>query len=245
MLINAVSSIFSLLWLIFVIWMIIDCIRTQAPIFWVFIILFFPPGAVAYFIIYKLPDFELARRWDALWAGHRRISEIKGRLHHMDLPYDWVRLGNEYRTRRNWDEAAHCYEQALERDPNMEEGRYGLGLARLEQQRYDEALELLLPLAGDNPRYEFGAGTLAIARACRAKGDLERARYYYEQVLAQYTYSEARYEYAEVLYDSGEREQARDLMEQIIADARSTTGFSRARERRWARRAALFLKMRR
>ncbi|MCE5228492.1 tetratricopeptide repeat protein [bacterium] len=241
---TAHMTIFGALVLAFCVWMIIDCIRNDNPVWWIYIILlmnFTGLGALIYFLVNKLPQYEIGRRWDRLFMGGRRISELKAQIRHMDRPYHWAKLGDEYRAQRRWKEAADAYREALKRDPQTEEAQYGLGLTLLAMNDYDGALKYLQPLVDGDARYDYGAGAAAIARAWRGLGRNDNALAAFEKVLANFSYSDARYEYAELLHLTGRKQQAREQFETIIDDAAAAHGFNRARERRWGRKAKLFL----
>jgi len=228
--IHGIYSIGGLLWMAFVLWMIVDCLRAQDNFYWIFLILFFQPfGAILYFLTHKLTDFELTSRLAGLWSSGRRVRELKAQIHSLDRPYHWTKLGDEYLLRREWREAARCYEEALLRDPQIEEAHYGKGRACLALGQYDQAIQELMPIVGKNPRYGFGEGLLTIARAWRGLKCAKEAMSAYE-------------EYALLLEENGRHEEAMTLMKQIYEDGRNSTGFARAQERRWGRAAGRFLR---
>jgi hypothetical protein len=231
------------LWFAFVIWMVVDSVRTSGFSYWIWIILVFQPiGAIVYFILNVLPTLGTARMWDRMVSSQKRIRQLKGQIHDMDRPYHWAKLGDEYREARKWDDAAKCYEEALAREKENEEARYGLGRVRLQQKRWEAAVDMLAPLIAAQATYDFGAGPLALARAWRGMNRPDEALGAYEKVLSRYTYAEARYEYATLLFERGDREKAAGLLKQLAADGRNATGFNGASDRRWGRKAAFFLK---
>jgi len=242
---HSLSSLGGALWFAFVIWMLIDCFRVQESFYWYYIIFFFQPfGAILYFITHKLSDFELTSRIGALWSGRRRIAELKAQIHALDRPYHWAKLGDEYIVRRNWTEAGRCYDEALGREPDMEEAHYGRGRACLALGKFDEALKELIPIVTANPKYAYGEGLMEIARAWRGLGQPEAALAAYDELLKSYTYSAARFEYAQLLHEMNRTEEALTMMRQIVDDGRHATGFSKAQERRWGRKAGRFLRLR-
>lgn len=245
MLLSGVSKVYGVIALIFSIWMIVDCVRNDNPVWWIYIILFTNVsglGAFIYFLVNKLPQYEIGRKWDRLFMGRRRISELKSQIRHMDRPYHWAKLGDEYRLQRRWKEAADAYRAALERDPSTEEAQYGLGLCQLQLGDFDGALNELQPLVDADPRYDYGAAAAAIARAWRGLGRTDQALAAFEKVLSQFSYSDIRFEYAELLYSTGQKAKAKEQLEIIIEDAAAAHGFHRGKERRWGRRAKLFMK---
>ncbi len=242
----ALPTTFSgILLMLFSIWMIVDCIRTDNSPFWIALIFFSVGfGSLLYFASYVLPRWELGRRWHARFAGRRHIDELRVKIRDIDGAWHWEQLGHEYRKQQRWAEAADAYRHALERDRTADGAQYGLGLASLALGDGHAALDLLLPLVATNPRYDWGGAGLAVARAWRAVGGrTEEALEAYRALLEHFGYSEVRYEYAELLHEAGRREEARRMMQRIVEDAAWARGFNRARERRWGRRAKLFLKL--
>jgi hypothetical protein len=233
----------SALWFAFIIWMLVDSYRTMGFSYWSFIILFFQPfGAIAYCIIYVLPALPVARTLNRMFMGNREVRELRAQIHNMDRPYHWAKLGDVYRNRRNWAEAAQAYDEALKREPNNEEARFGLGVARLRQQQWQAALDLLEPLVAAKPDYARGEAMLAIAQAWRGLGRAAEALAAYAFLLNSHSYVHAQYEYAALLLENGERDQAKAILQRLVEDGRHAVGFNRVHERRWGRRAAKLLK---
>ena len=56
---------------------------------------------------------------------------------------DWFNHGFLLEQAGRTDEAAHCFEQAIARDGQLDRAWYGLGLCRIRQGRLDEAIEAL------------------------------------------------------------------------------------------------------
>lgn len=237
-------SIGGLAWLAFVIWMLIDAARAQENFFWFWLILVFQPiGPIAYFLTHKLSDFTYGRRFGGgLWSSWSRLRKLKADVYHLDQAYHWAKLGEEYLAWHNWSEAARCFEEALKRNPQTEEAIYGLGKARLAQGRWQDALDQILPLVEPNARYDHGAGLLRVARAFRGLGRNAEALEYYRFLLQHYTYSEARYEYASLLYATGATQEGLAMMQTVRDDGRNASGFNKAQERRWGRKAGRFLR---
>ena len=71
----------------------------------------------------------------------------------------------------------------------------------------------------------------------------EKAIDVYESLLRQYSYSHVRYEYAILLHEMNRAEEAAAQMRRLIDDGSNAPRFSRSRERRWVRRARIFLKL--
>jgi hypothetical protein len=176
-------------------------------------------------------------------TGRRRMATLRSQVYNIDGAYQWTQLGDEYRDRGSIDKAAAAYEEALKREPRNEEAAYGLGMARLAQKKWSEALDLLDPLAGKDPSCGFGDGTLAVARAWRGMGRIDEAIAAYEVLFTRYSFSDAMYEYAELLWERGDQNKAAGIMRRVAADGRNASGFTQARDRRWGRKAALFLRL--
>jgi hypothetical protein len=234
-------SVAAMLYAILALWLIIDCARTR-NFMWIWLILVFPPiGGLAYLFIYKFPEWQLFDRLNRLFFGTRRVKELRHKIHHMNLPYHWVQLGHEYRLQKKWREAAEAYGNALQLEPQDNEAKYGLGVAKLELDEPQASLEILYPLVQANPRLEHGHALITIAQAYLKMGMRAEARQTYEYILQFYSYPEVQFEYAKLLHEMGDCAQAEILLKRLVEDGKNATGFKKREERKIGRKARLFM----
>lgn len=89
--------------------------------------------------------------------------------------------GDKFYARGRYDEAQHCYERAVEQDPNNAAAHYGLGLVWMKRAKFDRAAECFAHAVEVNRRFINGYVALGMAHYCR--GDFARARVHWETAL--------------------------------------------------------------
>ena len=223
---------------IFQIWMLIDAVR-QREWMWVVVILVFPGfGSLCYFFsIYRgsggaMRGFELPGA-----HSRKRIKELQAQIHHLDKPHHHSQLADIYFQQGKLKDAEASYRAALERDPQDEDTRAHLGQCLLRQNRAQEALPLLENVCKANPKHDYGHTLMALAETLRAVGQKERATAVFEQVTENHSYARARVQLAELYLEAGRADDARQQIDEVLADARHAPAFQRRRERGWVRRA--------
>jgi hypothetical protein len=224
---------------IFQIWMLIDAVR-QREWMWVLIILVFPYIGPLWYFFHIYRGSGSAMRGFELPGAHsrKRIKELQAQIHHLDKPHHHSELADIYFQQGKLKEAEASYRAAMERDPQDEDTRAHLGQCLLRQNRAQEALPLLEGVCNANPKHDYGHTLMALAETLRALGQTDRATAVFEQVTENHSYARARVQLAELYLAGGRMEQARQQIDEVLADARHAPAFQRRRERRWVRRAS-------
>lgn len=242
----SVHSWVELVWLIpvggFELWMLIHAILNRAWVWAVFI--FFIPlfGAVLYFLTEFRASGSLTRGFELPGAQTRhRIKEIEAQIHHLDKAHHYSQLGDIYFQRGKLDKAEHYYRAALERDPADIDTRAHLGQCLLRLKRPVEARALLEGVCAENPNHDYGYSMMAYAEALSALGDTDAALQVWQQVTATHSYPRAKVQLAELYIATGQREQAKAELEEVLSDDRFAPSFQRKRDRPWVRRAKRLL----
>jgi hypothetical protein len=223
---------------IFQIWMLIDAVR-QREWMWVLVILVFPYIGPLWYFFHIYRGSVSAMRGFELPGAHsrKRIKELQAQIHHLDKPHHHSELADIYFQQGKLKEAEASYRAAMERDPQDEDTRAHLGQCLLRQNRPQEALPLLEGVCNANPKHDYGHTLMALAETLRAIGQTDRAMAVFEQVTENHSYARARVQLAELYLAAGRMEQARQQIDEVLADARHAPAFQRRRERRWVRRA--------
>src|SRR5688572_9074767 len=91
------TSPFTLAFVVFQVWMIVDAIRRQEWL-WLFFILVFPGlGTFWYFFSVYRGAGSTTRGFELPGAhSRRRIKELKAQIHHLDKPHHHLQLGDIY-----------------------------------------------------------------------------------------------------------------------------------------------------
>lgn len=240
------ASPFLLAGTAFQLWMGIDALRRREYLWACFILIFSVFSAVLYFfMVYRvagpvggggLQGFELPG------AGHRRrVRELQGRIHHLDHARDHLDLADVYFAQGKLGPAEASYRESLKRDPSDIDAIAHLGQCLLRQKRAAEARPLLEQALAENPQHDYGHTMMALAEVQTELGDAVAARASWEKVLSRNNYARARVQLAELLAAAGERERARQELEEVLADDLHVPTFQRNRDKVWMRRAKQLL----
>ena len=230
------SSAFSVLFAVFVLWMLIDALRRKEWLWALFIATGF--GAVWYFLYIYRGSPEAMRGFELPGAhDRRRIKELQAQIHHLDKAHHHYQLGDIYFHRGKLEQAEACYRAAMERDAEDIDIRAHLGQCLLRLNRPGEARPLLESVCKENPKHDYGYSLMALAEALAALNETDHAIAVWEQVLNQHSYARARYQFAELYAAKGKIDPARQQLEELLADDMHAPSFQRKRDRVWVRRA--------
>ena len=223
--------------------MVVHFIRNRPERYWFFVIVFLGPiGAAAYFFVEVVPGLRwkmpIVERWE---RGRRRqwlervVNESPTQEALSELA--WI-SGKDGDYRR----AIELFSEALDRDRGDLDSLYGRGLSAIETGDYEDAVKDLRMLAEADPKYKLHKGNLALAEAYEGLGDEDKAIEVYRSILDNSPISRAYYGLGELLAKRGEAEQAREMMQAILAKQIGLPRYLRRQERPWVWRARRFLK---
>lgn len=225
----------------FQLWMGIDALRRREYVWAVFIVIGWGVSALLYFfMVYRVagPAGGGLQGFELPGAGNRRrIRELKARIHHLDHARHHLDLADVYFAQGKLDKAEASYRESLQRDPTDVDAMAHLGHCLLRQQRAAEAKPLLEQALRENEHHDYGHTLMALAETQAALGDAVAARRSWEKVLERNSYARARVQLAELCLASGDRERARQELQEALADDAHVPTFQRQRDKVWMRRA--------
>jgi hypothetical protein len=232
------ASPFTLVFVIFQLWMIIDAIRRQE---WMWVVLMFVfPGFATFwyfFTVYR-GSGSMTRGFELPGAhSRRRIKELKAQIHHLDKPHHHLALGDIYFQQGKLDLAENHYRAAMERDSTDRDTRSHLGQCLLRKKKPAEARPLLEGVVNEDPKHEYGYTMMALAETCMAEGQNDQAIQIWNRVLGHYSYSRARVQLAELYLAQGQKDKALEQVREVIETDAHAPAFDRKRNRVWFRRA--------
>lgn len=237
------TSPFTLVFVVFQIWMIVDAIRRQEWLWLVFILAFPPFSTLWYFFSVYRASGSTTRGFELPGAhSRRRVKELKAQIHHLDKPHHHLQLGDIYFQQGKLDLAERHYRASLERDGTDRDARSHLGQCLLRKKKPVEARPLLEAVVKEDPKHEYGYTMMALAETCMAEGQNDAAIQIWERVLGNYSYSRARVQLAELYLAKGEKEKAREQVREVVETDAHAPAFDRKRNRVWFRRAKKLVK---
>lgn len=222
--------------------LIIHCVRTGRNSLWIFAIALLPGiGWIAYLLVELLPGLLRSRSARSAVSGVRRALDPEQDLRRYET--EARRTGNVASRQRYAEElvrhgrapqAIAVYREALtglyEFDPNL---MLGLARAQFVTGAFAGARATLDDLITRNPKFQSPDGHLLYARALEGEGNVTRALEEYAAVARYYAGAEAPLRYAQLLRASGQSEQARQVLKELLENARSAPRYYRRMQQQW------------
>jgi hypothetical protein len=216
--------------------------RSGQAMYWMWIILAFPPlGGLVYFVAILLPELtggSAARRMgkaavEALDPG-RAYRTAKALYDDAPTVQNAMKLAQAAAGMSRWEEAEGLYAGASQGlyadDPALLQGR---AAALLELGRPDEALEQLQRLEKDREGRIPPQAELNLARALHALGRPAEAEKSYRAAVQRVPGLEALARFAVFLADQGRMDEARDLLVEIDKRTAKTRAHFRKEAKAW------------
>jgi hypothetical protein len=222
--------------------LIVHCIRTGRNWLWITVLLFLPfAGSIAYLVVEILPG---------MFSGQGTRRAVRGVSRALDPEQDLRRYQDEARligdvaSRQRYAdelvrhhraaEAIAIYTQAMsglyEHDPNL---MLGLARAQFANGAFSDARATLDALIAHNPGFKSPDGHLLYARALEGEGNREKALQEYAAVASYYAGAEASLRYAQLLRSSGNKEESRRVLKELLEHARLAPRHYRKMQQQW------------
>jgi hypothetical protein len=231
--------------LIFLIWMIVYCLRNDPErSVWLWVILIFQPfGAIIYFLARWLPSSTLRppKALQRLFMG-REIQRKRIAAVQIGNAHQHVELADALREAGRLDEAAVAYSKALAKDPKHLGALWGAGSVNYLRDDFPAARQNLEAALAIDPAYKFGDVSLLYANTLLKLNERDCACEHLERHTRRWRHPEALYRLAEIRAQTGDHVAARDLLQALIMDV---DGSPRAIARRfyfWKGRARRMLR---
>lgn len=220
----------------------VHAVRTQQPLYWVFILIMFPLiGSIVYALAIWVPEMQSHRGVRSAGNKVRKLLDPGRELREARQAHDdaasvgnQLRLADALLAAGQAAEALPLYDQALTglyaSDPDI---RARKARALLEAGRAGEARALLDALIAEKPDYRSPVAHLTYARAVAAVGDREKAHEEFAVLVGYYPGLEARARYAALLRDWGELDKARTLAAESLRISQRLPVHARTNDREW------------
>jgi hypothetical protein len=226
----------------------VHALRTGRPLWWLFVILFFPVlGGLIYFLVEILPELRSSRAIRRFGSDIVKTvvpnAQLQGRAEELAVcgsVQNKLALAQECTARGHFDEAIKLYESARE-GPFAQAPDLLLGLARVRffNGEPKAARALLEEVSTAHPDYYPQDVAILKARSADAAGDSATALRELEAMLDRSVGLEARFRYGEILARSGKTHEARAELEGVVSHARRFR--IGPTERPWAKRSRQLL----
>ena len=240
-------DIFITIGLVFMVWMCIDCIQRKEHFIWIVImVVLFPVGAVIYYFAVKSKGKKRSNLFPLPSKPKEVETEetmhLKGLIKQYHKAYHYEKLGAVYLDQKQYDQAALQFQEAIKKDPEMNEARYGLAKSLHGLGKYTEAAEVLEELIKIDKKYDYGNAIFGLAECYRLAGMEPKAMEIYKEVINSFAFFKAYYHYGRLLDKIGQKEEAIDQMKSLIGSSKDLPEYKLEKERYWIEEAYKFLR---
>ncbi len=235
--------------LVFMVWMCIDCIQRKEHFIWIVImVVLFPVGAVAYYFAVKMKAsgprptiFESTRpaTQEPETEETLQLKEMIGKFH---KAYHYEKLGHTYLEQKRYELAISQFREAIQKDPEANDARYGLAKALHGMDQYTESAEVLEELIKIDRKFDYGNAIFGLAECYRMAGLEDKALETYREVIKSFHFFKAYYHYASLLDKRGKKREAIDQMKSIVGSSKDLPEYKLEKERYWIDEAYKFLR---
>lgn len=232
----------------FTLWMCLDSVQRKEHVIWIVVMIFlFPIGAIAYYFAVKSKGQKpaggsLFPSPETKEVDTEETLQLKDLIKKYHKAFHYEKLGQAYLEQKKYDLAIPQFEQAIQRDPEMEEARYGLAKCYHGQARYQEAAAVLEELTRINKKYDYGNAIFGLAECYRLAGEDDKALATYAEVINSFAFFKAYYHYARLLDKKGKKQEAIDNMKSLIGSSKDLPEYKLEKERYWIDEAYKFLR---
>lgn len=239
---NPLAAVAQVLWVLQLI-LIVHVYKTGRPFWWIYVLFIAPAiGGLAYLFLELLPDWRASH--GGFWQPRAlRIRKLRAELEETDIVKTRLALADELVAAGQPAEALQIADGALagifKDDPHT---LASVARIRIEAGKPAEALEALSRINTKNDKMLALEVTVMRGRALFATGQHHEAQAHMESVHTRYSGEEPRYFLALALQATGRKDEARQLLEDIVKKFRRAGRAWRRSERHWFRLAAASLK---
>ena len=243
-------DILLIVYAIFAAWMCLDCINRKEHFIWIVLILILVPvGPFAYFFAVKnrqggpvtqpIQLFKSSSQREIETDETLQLKELIGKYH---KAFHYEKLGQIYLEQKKYDLAIAQFEDAIKKDPELTEARYGLAKSLHGNSQPAEAAKILEELVKIDKKYDYGNAIFGLAECYRLSGQEDKALEAYEAVINSFHFFKAYYHYARLLDQRGKKKEAIDYMKSIIGSSKDLPDYKLEKEKHWIEEAYKYLR---
>lgn len=242
---NAIWYVFEILYFLFWIWMLVDCIRKDPDRFlWFWVIFIFQPlGAILYFFVRWLPTnhFQLPEFARPLFR-QRRLNELETAALQIGNAYQFVRWGDALKEAGIHQKSLDAYQRALTKEPDNLQALWGAAQIEMKFKQFESAQHRCQQILEADPEYKFGDVSLLYCKTICEIDTPEKAR---EQLVIhtkRWRQPEALYMLAKLEVEAGDHRAARTTLQGMLLDINGSPRGIARKFVRWKSKARRLLK---
>ena len=236
--------------LAFSVWMCFDCIQRKEHFIWIVVMIVLIPygipiGAIVYYFTIKSKSskkINLFKPSAEKAVESEETLQLKDLIGKLQKAYHYEKLGQIYLNQKKYELAIPQFEEAVRKDADMNEARYGLAKGLHGLGRYEEGAAVLEELVKLDKKYDYGNAIFGLAECYRLAGHEEKALEAYGEVINTFHFFKAYYHYARLLDNKGDKQEAINYMKSIIGSSKDLPEYKLEKERYWIDEAYKFLR---
>lgn len=240
-----IGEAFGLLYMIFWIWMLVDCLRKDPDRFiWFWVILIFQPiGAFIYFFIRWLPSnqFQLPE-FAKPFFHQRRLNELETAALQIGNAYQFVRWGDALKEAGIHQKSLDAYLQALKKEPDNLQALWGAAQIEMQLKKYESAQSRCQKILDVDPEYKFGDVSLLHCKTICKLDSPEKSREYLVKHTRRWRQPEAMFMLAELEAEASDHQAARKTLQGMLLDINGSPRGIARKFVRWKSKARRLLK---
>ena len=230
----------SLLFAAFWLWMCFDSYRRYGLSNWIWFMLIFWPSTLIYFVTHAGQIFRGSGSGRGLFgiSLKSRIRKAQQQLHVADTIAARADLAELYYQAGRYDECEAEFKNVLAPDPQNLEALYYTGLCRIQKKDYAAALEYLQKVMERDRKLRFGVAWLHYTECLIQSGKHAEALEERRKLCRAFPRPLTEYAYAQSLAAAGKKNEARGVLEEMLATCDSAP----SEDRVWVRRGKVLLR---
>lgn len=221
----------------FNLWMLIDAAKRRSD-FWWFLVILLPFGEWVYFFAVKVHDYDVSTVKKKLAPGGRPdVEQLRRDASETASIENLLRLANGLFEASEHQEAVRVYRQILEQDDEEIDALYGLARCKLAGRETRAAAIALGMVIELDPSYKDWEAWFDLAYANWQLGEQEEAITVLKRLVDKAPRTKHKAILGKYLTRDGQKEAAREVLEEAIRDYEEAHAFVRRTDERWARDA--------
>jgi len=192
-------------------------------------------GAIAYFVVEG--DFSGVRSTLKRPSRRRRIAMLRVLIRDNPSAGNYEELGDLLLEEKRYAEAREAFDHALESRTDSVHTFYARGNALSAIGNYEAASRDLEHVVKLDPKYDYSRAMTLLGHAYAKSGRTQEATVLFDKLVASTTAPESLCTAAEFYIEQGRKEEAKELVESILARRLTMPAYQKRRDRTWLRKA--------
>ncbi|MEL7083696.1 MAG: tetratricopeptide repeat protein [Cyanobacteria bacterium J06597_1] len=223
---DSLSRVFLVVSTIFWFAMLYDCAQNSRDRTWLWIIFILnSPGALLYFVTQRLPHMSFYTKLPGvshlLTITNRKTKQqlwqAEADARNIGKAHQYAVLGELYLDLRQFDKAETALATALEKEADNKQALWGMAQVQASKEQYQETRQLLETLIQLDPDYMRGDASLAYGQVLYNLEDWPAVSEFLPKDIQRWGHPEAYVMLGELHIKEGRPEEARPLLEGMIA----------------------------